>query len=67
MADKDKERFKNVYRGLENLQTLSEMAKKWKEDKEKTKDEELRPVSLEEFTEHIKETLQPKPKKKPKK
>lgn len=37
--------------------------------KGKTKEEDLRPVTLDEFTEHIKETLQPikpKAKKKPK-
>lgn len=36
-----------------------------KSKKGKTKEEDLRPVTLDEFTEHIKETL-PKPKKKQK-
>lgn len=34
-----------------------------KSKKEKTKEEDLRPVSLDEFTEHIKSTGKPKAKK----
>lgn len=49
------------YQTLAALKKLTEISMGAK--KKQTKEEDLRPVSLDEFTEHIKSTVKPKAKK----